>query len=279
MGHSGTGRDVSAIRFHFRKSAPLVAHLQRYAVCALFLIPLTGCAPSGKGPVVIFLDGAGWYASGGSVSRGLRQAGYTGQFHVFSWSAFLGPAQDHLVTAHSKFIAGRLAGEITQWRKANPNEPINLMGLSAGTAVILSAMEELNGSGEVDNVVLLSPTVSGQRNLTKIMEHVRRNLYATCSPHDGIVGSLAVNADGKPGPPAGRGGFTLPTSSKSAVHSAYARVINLPWQPSYVGYDWTGSHTSVTSSQFIAAVIAPRILSREPYPLDRPLMLVLGETR
>ena len=225
---------------------------------------------------MFFLDGAGWYASSGSISHGLRQAGYTGQFQTFSWSAFLGPAQDHLVTAHSKLIAGRLADRIAAWRQSNPNDAINVMGLSAGTAVILSAIEELNGTGEIDNVVLLSPTVSGQRNLTKIMQHVRRNLYATCSPHDGIVGSLAVNADGKSGPPAGRGGFMLPSNSGEATRAAYSRVINLPWQPSYVGYDWTGSHTSVTSSRFIASVIAPRILSRDPYPLDRPMMVALG---
>jgi pimeloyl-ACP methyl ester carboxylesterase len=240
----------------------------------LLVAILVGCGAPGKGPVVIFLDGAGWYSSGGSIEGGLRDAGFKGQVQVFSWSTFLGPATDHFLAANSKIVAGRLANKIARWREANPSDSINLMGLSAGNAVILSALEELKGTDEVDNVVLLSPTVSGERSLTKIMSHVRRNLYATCSPHDGIVNSLTMNADGRSGPPAGRIGFKLPVHPTEGTRAAYSRIINLHWQPSYVGFDWTGSHTSVTSRRFIASVIAPRILTGEPYPLDRPIIQV-----
>jgi hypothetical protein len=101
------------------------------------------------------------------------------------------------------------------------------------------------------------------------MQHVRRNLYATCSPHDAILATLAVNADGESGPPAGRVGFRLPKQAGSNVEAAYSRVINLPWEPAYLAFDWSGGHTAVTNRQMIASVIAPRILSSEPYPLDR----------
>jgi hypothetical protein len=60
----------------------------------------------------------------------------------------------------------------------------------------------------------------------------------------------------------------------------YQRVINLPWQPSYLGYGWSGSHVSVTDSEFVAGVIAPRIFTTEPYPLDRSIAarLAMGAT-
>ncbi|MEK6643910.1 MAG: hypothetical protein AABZ08_08375 [Planctomycetota bacterium] len=244
----------------------------RILLTVFLFASLSGCAESTRGPVVFFLDGAGWYASGGAVENGLRKAGYKGEYEVFTWSAFLGPAQDHFITAQSKIVARRLAGKIERVRKNDPDGAIQVMGLSAGTAVILSALEELPDGVQVDNVVLLSPSASAERDLTKIMQHVRRNLYATCSPHDGIVAALAVNADGRPGPPAGEKGLRMPRKGDAQTQAAYARVINIPWQPSYVGFNWNGSHTGVTSDDFIAGVIAPRILSAEPFPLDRPVL-------
>jgi acetyl esterase/lipase len=259
-------------------SAFAMVWLKTVLACSALFLAASGCADAKKGPIIYYLDGAGWYSSSPSVSAGLRKAGYTGEFQTFSWSAFLGPAHDHLVTAHDKGTARRLAHLIERKRSRDPEGQINLMGLSAGTAVVLSALEQLKPGVQVDNVVLFSPTVSGERDLTRIMQHVRRNLYATSSPSDGIVGAIAVNADGKPGIPAGRRGFKLPRKSDRITREAYSRVVNLPWQPSYIGFDWTGGHTAVTNRDFVAGVIAPRILTSERYPLDRPIVerVVLG---
>lgn len=237
----------------------------------LFSFWVGGCAENTRGPVVFYLDGAGWYGSAGSVESGLRKAGYTGEFQRFSWSSFLGPATDHLLAANSTLNAQRLANRIEEARSAHPDAPINVMGLSAGSSVILLALQQLKEGVQVDNVVLFSPSVSSEHNLMKAMRHVKRNLYATTSPHDSILGALPVNADGKGGPPAGRAGFRFPRGAGRETTAAYQRVINVPWQPSYSGYGWSGSHVSVTDREFVAGVIAPRILTTEPYPLDRSI--------
>lgn len=237
-----------------------------------------GCAEKVRGPVVFYLDGAGWYASAGSVESGLSKAGYKGSFQTFSWSAFLGPAHDHLINANSPLIAKGLARRIEKARAANSGAPIHVMGLSAGTSVILRALEELEDGVMVDNVVLFSSSVSSEHSLTKAMRHVKRNLYATTSPYDSILSTLPVNADGKGGQPAGRGGFRLPTGASRETLSAYQRVVNLPWQSTYLGFGWNGSHTSVTGSEFVASVIAPRILKPEPYPLDRSIAAIYGQS-
>jgi hypothetical protein len=229
----------------------------------------SGCAEATRGPVVIYLDGAGWYGSAGSVEAGLRNAGYPGAFQPFSWSSFLGPATDHFLNANSKPIAQRLAHRIEVARAANPDAAINVMGLSAGTSLILLGLEQLKDGVQVDNVVLFSSERLVGHNLTRAMRHGKRNLYATTSPHDGILGALPTNADGKGGPPAGRVGFRLPPNGGEETMTAYERVMNIPWQPSYLGYGWSGSHVSVTVSDFVAAAIAPRVLTTEPYPLDR----------
>jgi pimeloyl-ACP methyl ester carboxylesterase len=239
---------------------------------ALILGMAGGCADPKRGPAVFYLDGAGWYSSSGSVAQGLREGGYKGAFSTYSWSSMLGPGPDHLITARSKGVAKGLAGKIEKLRRADPKGQIDVMGLSAGTAVILSALEQLPAGIEVDNVVLFSPSVSAEHNLTKAMQHVRRNLYATCSPHDAILATLAVNADGESGPPAGRVGFRLPRQAGGGIEAAYRRVMNLPWEPAYLAFDWAGGHVPVTNRAMVAAVIAPRILSSEFYPLDRSVM-------
>ena len=234
----------------------------------LALLAAGGCAEPPGCPVVFYLDGAGWYGSAGSVESGLRQAGYTGRFQTYTWSLFLGPAPDHFVAAGSKSTGRGLAEKIVKVREKDANGPIVVMGLSAGTSVILSALEQLPPGVQVDSVVLFSPTVSAEHNLTTAMQHVRRTLYATCSSRDAIAGTLVANADGKSGAPAGQSGFRRSARGEK-TDSAYRRVVNLPWQPAYLAFDWGGAHTGVTNSRFVATVIAPRILSDEPFPLDR----------
>lgn len=237
-------------------------------VWLFILLAVSGCADPPGGPVVFYLEGAGWYSSAGSVKAGLQKAGYTGKFQTHTWSAFLGPAHDHFVTARSKAVAHGLARKIQKARAKDPDGRIILMGLSAGTAVILSALEQLPEGVQVDSVVLFSPTVSAEHNLTKVMQRVRGNLYATCSSRDAIAGTLVVNADGKSGPPAGRAGFRM-TARGEKAEAAYHRVVNIPWEPTHTAFDWSGTHTGVTTSNFVASVIAPRILHDEPFPLDR----------
>lgn len=230
-----------------------------------------GCAEPQAGAVIYYCDGAGW-DNAGPVEAGLRSAGYDGRFETFSWSSYLGPAHDHFVNARSKWVARRLSHKIEKARALDADSPIHVIGLSAGTAVVLSALEQLSDSVCVNHVILFSPSVAAKHDLTKALQHVRGRLYATHSPHDGMLALLLINADGLGGPPAGRVGFQLPTKATKDTRAAYRRVINLPWQPSYVAYDCDGGHTSVTRRKYVKAVIGPRILQAESYPLDRSVV-------
>lgn len=145
------------------------------------------------------------------------------------------------------------------------------MGLSAGTAVVLNAVEELSQGIQVDHVFLFSPSVSSMRDLIPAMSHVSGRLYATTSPHDGILKSIVTNADGGDGPPAGLSGFQYSRQGGRLGTSAYDRVFNLPWRASFLQYDWDGGHTSATESAFVQHVVAPRLFRDRPHPLDRPL--------
>lgn len=250
----------------------LTRHRFTLALLPVILLVAGGCSSASRGPITIFLDGAGWFGSSGSVKSGLRDAGDKGEFETFVWSSGLGAAHDHLVVASSKSLGKRLAKKIEKYRERGNTARINVIALSAGTSVVLNALEQLKPGVAVDNVVLLSSSASERRDLTPIMHHVRGRLYATCSRNDGILPTIITNADHKGGDPAGISGFKPPRKHSPATHAAYERVINLPWKPAYLAYDWDGGHTAATNRKFIATVIGPRILSDEPYPADRPVL-------
>ena len=244
-----------------------------WCLVLLLLACGSGCRSATTTPRVIYLDGAGWFGSAGSVKAGLRAGGYAGAFETFTWTSFLGAPADHLLTTRSTLAARRLARRIARIRRDDPEGPIYLMGLSAGTAVVLKGLEELPEDVSVDYVVLFSSSVSARRDLSRALEHVGGRLYATCSPHDRLLASLAINADGSAGASAGRRGFTRPPGLDAQGRRLYAKVVNLPWKPSYTGFGWNGGHLRATSRAFVAAVVAPRILSAEPFPLDRPVVV------
>lgn len=240
----------------------------------IFLASSSGCAAAKPiKSIVYFCDGAGWYAGSSSVQSGLRQAKFDGEFERYGWSTLLGPGTDHLIAARNQGVARGLAKRIQKFHNQHPQADIFVMGLSAGTAVVLHAIEQLPPSVKVKHVVLLSSSASANHDLTAAMQRVSGCLYNTVSRSDAILNSLGVNADGRDGSPAGSTGFRRPRKRKSETIAAYRRVVNLPWKPAYLAYDWDGGHVAATNPKFIRAVIAPRLMAEGPFPLDRPMVI------
>jgi len=221
-------------------------------------------------PRVVFLDGAGWYSGDGPVRDGLRRGGFEGPVERFSWQSLLGPAVDHITADEDHPAVSGLAERITDLRRANPDGRLVLVGYSAGTSILVEALEKLPKDVWVDHVVLLAPSISSRHDLTKALGHIHGRLYATNSPYDALL-SNATSAGLKLGPPAGWVGFKLPKPLSGGKKKLYRKVVNLPWRPGYLAYGWDGGHMSVTRSEFIRVVIAPRITEDKPHPLDRTL--------
>ena len=238
--------------------------MPRLIACMLALaIVGGGCASRDPSQRIIFLDGASHCGCGWSVSRGMRAAGFQGEFRGFVWTSFLLWGADHLVAARSPAKADRLARQIIVFRHMHPDGYLALMGLSAGSAVILAALERLPDDVQVDYVVLFQPSVSASRDLGPALRHVKEALYATCSGQDAILAALPVNADGQPGPPAGRTGFRVPLGLTESQRQPYRKVVNVPWRPTYRRYGWGGGHTASTKPRFVQHVLAPRVLPKD----------------
>lgn len=233
---------------------------------------LAGCAaPTSNGHGIIFgCDGSGagpvikW---GPSARRGIVKSGYKGLFGPFRWQTGLGVAADHASpVAYKRAMARKLADRVAAHREAFPNDPVYLAGLSAGCAVVVYALEELPASVSVDQVFLLSSSVSAEYDLTRALDHVRGRLYATTSPHDAVLKNLVTmvgTADREAAGTAisGLSGFRLPATAREPTRALYqAKVVNIAWKPEFAQYGHHGGHTDVVAEGFVAKYLGPLVV-------------------
>lgn len=215
-----------------------------------------GCDGSGAGIVLRW---------GTTARQGMRDAGFKGIMEQYRWQTGAGVAVDHLSSpAYKKQAAKGLTDKITSHRRKYPNDPIYLAGLSAGCAVVLYALEGLPQDVSVDQVVLLSSSVSADYDLRPALAHVRGRLYNFTSVRDAVLGDLVSRvgtADGKPAGTdvSGVRGFHSNIGSRSGAASG-GKVQNIAWRPEFARYGHNGGHTDVTASAFIKRYVAPLIV-------------------
>ena len=244
--------------------------------CGLALT-VTGCMSSqpdfSSHGVIFYCDGAGgggltnW---GPGVQKGLKDAGFTGTFDEFPWETGLGVLADQTEAVSAKRAQARkLADQIKAYKAQYPGSPVHIMGLSAGTAIVPFAMEELPESVGVDTVVLLSGSLSSGYDLTKALRHVRGDMYVTTSPHDAILSGAVPftgSADDKKvgDDVVGVHGCHLPPETSAETRRLYSKIVIIAWDPSFRQFGDAGGHTDTTNASFVQHVIAPLIIREGP---------------
>jgi hypothetical protein len=220
---------------------------------------------------VYYLDGAGggglmnW---SGGVREGLVAAGYDGAGEMFSWETGMGVVADQTSSeSYKRGKAAALAEKIRAYTHSHRGAPVTLMGLSAGTAVAVFTLEALPLGHDVDNVVLLSGSLSAGYDLTKALHHVRGRLYVFTSPKDAVLGFLlpfAGTADRAVGTTdtIGKQGARMPANPSFETRREYGKVVEVPWNEKFSRYGHQGGHTDSVKARFIEAVVAPIILTR-----------------
>jgi pimeloyl-ACP methyl ester carboxylesterase len=242
--------------------------LTRFA-CGFVLVAglagLTGCGPNfgpkAKNGIVFYCPGASnWDMGEVSVRDGLEKAGFEGQVAAFYWSIapipIAGAAVDQYARFNPRLRAGLLARSIEEYIDRFPGRPVHLIGLSAGTGVALWALEDLKPGYRVDNVVLLSSSLSSNFDARKSFEHVTGRVYVYYSSSDPVL-AIAMRATGTidgsfTEEPVGLVGFRGPGNG--------AKVVNVAYSPDFAKYGYRGQHLDSTASRFVTAVIAPQIL-------------------
>lgn len=251
-------------------------------VSALFL--LGGCsqlqgdrAEREQRGFVFYCDGSGGgsvlknYSTG--IKKGLLDAGYEGSGEMFPWNTGLGVTADHTSSeSYKRGKARQLASQIAEYESKHPGAPVTLMGLSAGTAVAVFALEELPRGVDVENVILLSPSIGADYDLGRALRHVKGKMYVFTSTKDAVLTYLVRNvgtADRRESEPAGIYGFRRPRSASRDAMSDYAKVVHIQWRQEFARYGDLGGHTDVVNAAFVQKFIAPLVMtapSREEAP-------------
>lgn len=239
------------------------------SVCACAMLALaaatTGCTqnygPRAAAGIVYYCPGAGNYDGGDQGLRaGLEAAGYEGEVAPFYWSIApigpLGGVIDQLARLNPRLRARALAHWIEEYTERYPGRPVNLVGLSAGTGVALWALEHLREGVEVDNVVLLSSSLSSTFDVSRAARRVRGRIYCYHSPNDAIL-SVPMRLTGTID-----GVFTARAAGLVGLHSPRGAdcVVNVAWRPEFDPLGYHGGHTDATSPAFVRAEIAPHII-------------------
>lgn len=243
--------------------------MMRIGLATMLAVSVAGCGPS-FGPaaingVVFYCPGIGNFDLGDvRVREGLEAAGFKGQVATFYWTIAPGPAApiDQIAKFAPRLRAGQLADYIEDYIDRFPDGPISIVGLSAGTGVALWALEDLSPGYMVDNVVLLSSSLSSTFNAGKAAQRVHGKIYCYYSSNDIVLTGpmrLTGTIDGAfIGDAAGVVGLRSPRGQD--------KIVNLPWRAEYARYGYYGGHTDSTSAAFVRAELADKLMG----PAERP---------
>lgn len=238
--------------------------------------------------VTYYLDGAGggntlspW---AGGVRKGLDLAGADGEFKLFRWNTGLGVPIDQAASVeYKRQKARKLAAEIRTYKHGHPNSPVNLVALSAGTAVAVFALEELAPEHSVNHVVLLGSSLSAHYDLSRALESVRGRFVVFTSPRDTVLSllvPLAGTADREycGACAAGLKGFHVPPGKAGDPRAiaAYNRVEQVDWREEFASAGNNGGHTDTVKPRFVSAYVAPILLVGGP--IDRVASSAPGDS-
>ena len=259
MPTAGTTQNDSAFRF----ATPVIvitAALLMAGCAAHPSIPLpTNAAPFGRNTTLIYVPGIGGYGQHDRAwVNGLKAGGYSGTTEVWDWTGRLEPIPALWAHARQRAEARRIADRIRKLRSESPDQPIVLVGHSAGAGLVVTALEDLPPHLQVDDVVLLAPALSRTYDLTRALRHVRDRADVFCSGRDTLVLALGTflfgTVDGVHGEAAGHGGFIAPRSDRSR---AYAKLAVHNYSDDRSRYGDDGGHEGLLAPGVAAAIVAP----------------------
>jgi hypothetical protein len=222
---------------------------------------------------IYYCDGAGgggvignW---AGGVRDGLQKAGYDGAGEIFGWNTGLGVVADQTSgNDYKRKKAGELAAEMKKYRSEYPNAPITLMGLSAGTAIAAFTLEALPPDVMVEDVFLLSGSLSSAHDLTRALQRINDKMYITTSARDGVLTVLVPNAgtaDRDSGTTATVGvqGPRIPAGASPETRRLYReKIVMMPWKAEFAKYGNNGGHIDTVNARWIEHYIAPLVKTK-----------------
>ncbi len=218
---------------------------------------------------VYVADGAGNFQIASRTLQSVVQADhYPLQVVPFNWSHGYGRVvADQVGYTHARMEGRRLANEVCSYHAAHPEIPIYLVGHSAGSAVVLAALENLP-PGVVDRALLLSPSLSTTYDLRQALSAAQRGIYVYYSTHDywylGLITGVLGTSDRRWTASSGRYGFEV--QDQCAGVNWYGKLYQRSWQPPDAKLGNYGGHYGNYQPEFLRAYIIPLLQPSTPGP-------------
>ena len=207
----------------------------------------------------------------GPAYRGLRDAGLDKAVRFFQWDV---PAPDfvaHLTRYEDNAAqAKEVAAAIVKYRRRYPQQPIDLVGYSAGGFMALRVAEALPEDVRLRNVVLAQPGVSPTYDLTPALRRIEGQLITFYTPSDwflsGIFPRLVGTMDRQFVESAGKNGFDLTVAVP--IEAQRAKVQQVPWSADWARYGHRGDHLSILQYRWNKYIVAPYLVDPEDLRIE-----------
>jgi predicted esterase len=231
--------------------------------CSAFQLTQRIAPPPQPPEAAIFVaDGAGNFQA---CSLALREAASGDKappfIHTFEWSHGYGRILSDQLNFHYAQSAGvALAGQIEEFHQRHPRCRIFLLGHSAGSSVVLSALEHVR-PGLVERAFLVAPSVSSRYDLTAALTNVKHAIHVYHSRHDWCYLGLATHFIGTQDrkwlePASGRVGFRF--DPKTPEQEALAlKLKQHPWKQSDGQTGHLGGHFGAYQPEFLRRNVLP----------------------
>jgi|GEM_PF-3128773 len=213
--------------------------------------------------VVVGVNGDNSLSAG--LAPGLVDGGYPGAVDVIDWTTGYWPLFVYHLRSGARHDAGARAivDKVAAYQAQFPRGEVNLIGYSAGAAVVLEALEELPDGVEIDRAILLAGAVSPMHNLSPALGHCRLGMWNYYQPQDIVAlwaGTIvAGTADGTHLVSAGAIGF-WPPADPSAKSRYETKLFERCYEPGMVRHGSLGGHFQCVSRKFAAGWVAPLLV-------------------
>jgi pimeloyl-ACP methyl ester carboxylesterase len=218
--------------------------------------------------LVVCLSGAGdMMGETERVRAGLAAGGVNRAIEIFEWSRG-GVLADQADIAENRRRAGQLARRIEDYLQEYFDRPVHLVGVSAGTGIVVWALEALTDDEKVTGAVLISSSLDAKYDLTRALESVADRIYSFSSVADTVL-SLGVTwtgtVDRGGGLAGGLVGFGPPDHASEHTRAVYKeKLTQIGWWPGDMVLGHLGGHLGATSPGFVSARMAPLVMGRKP---------------
>ncbi len=174
-----------------------------FNLCTTLIMTATGCnnnlfnpGTPGHGTTWIVPGIEGQAVLVKPVISALRDSGYKGDIKSINWGSPLLPFRNLCNKSYKALKSKELTNEIARYAQSHPNQPINIIGYSAGAGLATMAVEQIPDNIKINNLTLVHGALSPKYDLTKAISKTSGKIKNVCSSADWLILGLGTSIFG-----------------------------------------------------------------------------------